>query len=112
MKKERNFHYKIVIIVVGALILTGLIVSILHVSLTSHVIRPSASMYPPCEDTDGGKNIYEAGICLDGGGKAWRDVCLLNNKLKEYYCDPHYTTVCISQVVPCENGCKDGKCVK
>lgn len=74
-----------------------------------------------CEDTDGGKNIYERGLVTGGidnpchNGEC-EDTCLLNGQpsnggdiLKEYYCEDNEVK---SDEIDCDNKCNFGECQK
>lgn len=73
---------------------------------------------PPmtCEDSDGGKNYYEAGLVRLPSGGAFRDYCLNPGTgerigLNEYFCDPSTARGWNYSIVKCSNGCVDGACL-
>ena len=65
-----------------------------------------------CTDSDGGKNIFEAGKTKRRDGNFWTDTCVNPSQVQEGYCDDRSTTHVSTYVASCANGCKDGACVK
>jgi len=70
---------------------------------------------PDCNDSDGGKNYYESGVCydktnyVDGGAESCFDrsdgayLSEMSCKNNQCYREPDHL---------CSNGCKDGACIK
>ena len=61
-----------------------------------------------CIETDNGKDYYVKGSIEYGTSRKGEDYCVLENQLKEYYCEDNKMMVGVYQ---CEE-CNDGACVK
>lgn len=64
-----------------------------------------------CTDSDGGihPTVYgELSLMFKSRTKSFKDVCLSNQELKEYYCNKNRPAY---ERIVCENGCSQGACV-
>ncbi|MEM4325765.1 MAG: hypothetical protein QXU40_00495 [Candidatus Pacearchaeota archaeon] len=64
---------------------------------------------PSCMDTDGGQDIYVSGNCSDAPQVFYKDYCLDELTLNEYYCSSD-GILCLSKPFSCLYGCNEGKC--
>lgn len=62
-----------------------------------------------CTDSDGGKNYYTKGSCLDSYDIPFEDSCTTENVVHEMYCHPEDSN-CVASEVNCEYGCVNGEC--
>jgi len=63
-----------------------------------------------CFESDSGLDIYNAGTMAAPNDLVFRDSCIDDNTLQEYYCDSNYRIARI--MVECNNGCFQGVCIK
>lgn len=63
-----------------------------------------------CSETDGGKNIYDAGTTTVGSTES-RDRCESSDSVQEYFC---YGDVARGDIIPCGSGyvCEGNECVR
>ncbi len=74
---------------------------------------PEESYGKECVDADA-KDIYKSGICYsDEYPDGATDFCYEKNNVYEFYCKEKPNGIfCVSDRIPCPNGCLNGACIK
>ncbi|MFH1191952.1 MAG: C1 family peptidase [bacterium] len=64
-----------------------------------------------CTDSDGGENYYTKGTLNSTRGRAFTDICIDNDSIREYWCTEGREFSSVTTSTMCFNGCKDGACI-